>query len=154
MTTWEKFLTALIWLRDSVTAGFATVDSVRTAQAPAEAGAATGPIAAREGAPASAGDGVDVEGLPKINVLVTYSDPAQADLTVYTWFLGADDEWYQYEADSEPTALIAEARAAALNIAGPILEPYGWKRVYFEVVSSDAGASETVSVKVFPHNEA
>lgn len=155
MALWDNFTTALRATYAAADYAFANIPSTRACQSPADSGSATGPVAARAGAPTLSTDGVDVEGLPVLNIAVEYEESAGsvADVQVYTWLMDEDDNWHQLEDDGSPQVLISSALASTRFKAGPTFDNEGWKRIYHEFVASDAGASKYVKVKVFPHNE-
>ena len=154
MALWDDFKTALRATRDEALFAFANIPTAPACQSPAETGSHTGAISARGKIPASATDGVDVEGFPLLNISVEYEDAVGtvADVQAYTWLMDEEENWHQVEDDGSPTALISSALAQTKYKAGPSFENEGWKRIHHEITESDSAAGY-VKVFVFPHNE-
>jgi hypothetical protein len=155
MALWDDFKTALRATRDEALYAFANIPTTPACQSPATSGEETGPITGRAGTqPASASDGVDVEGLPVLNVSIEYEGALSSvtDLQVYTWLMDEDENWHQVEEDGSPTVLISSALALTKFKAGPSFENEGWKRIFHEITESDSDAAEYVKIKVFPFN--
>jgi hypothetical protein len=154
MALWDDFKTALRATRDSAVYAFSNIPTTHACQSPAESGSKTGPTAVRGTSPSTATDGVDVEGLPTINVRVEYegANGSVTDVQVYTWLMDEDENWHQVEDDGSPTALISAAMQKTKFKAGPSFDNQGYKRIYHEIVNSDAGGGEYVKVAVFPFN--
>ena len=155
MALWDDFKTTLRSTRDAATFAFGNIPASPATQSPAVSGTLSGPVASRTTPPSANTDGIDVEGIPVINISVEYEDVAGvvADVQVYTWLMDEDEDWCQLEDDGSPQALISSALAKSRFKAGPAFANEGWKRIYHEIVVSDAGAGNYVNVRCFPHNE-